>query len=251
MGQERFADVVERFANGYADLTTGASPEVVKQWQEELERGFKRMTNLAEMVQHPVEPRTGQTPREEIAERIGPVLANPPATGLLVFDVQSGSQSATAGLAIGDILTHYDGEPLETTFQLTQLARKAAREKHRKIPVLARRGSKDIDAEFDPAPLGVHLVGVKNGDGRTLWRPDTSYEPDLSGLQARLGAAPSWQILKNGDKTEIRGFGSFRLRARRMKEGRNPKTGATVAVPAKKVPFFKAGKELKELLNQS
>ena len=57
--------------------------------------------------------------------------------------------------------------------------------------------------------------------------------------------------LKNGDKTEIRGFGSFRLRARRMKEGRNPKTGATVAVPAKKVPFFKAGKELKELLNQS
>ena len=35
--------------------------------------------------------------------------------------------------------------------------------------------------------------------------------------------------LKNGDKTEIRGFGSFRLRARRMKEGRNPKTGATVA----------------------
>src|SRR5205085_1569443 len=37
--------------------------------------------------------------------------------------------------------------------------------------------------------------------------------------------------LKNGDKTEIRGFGSFRLRARRMKEGRNPKTGATVAVP--------------------
>ena len=56
--------------------------------------------------------------------------------------------------------------------------------------------------------------------------------------------------LKNGDKTEIRGFGSFRLRSRRMKEGRNPKTGATVAVPAKKVPFFKAGKELKELLNQ-
>jgi integration host factor subunit beta len=56
--------------------------------------------------------------------------------------------------------------------------------------------------------------------------------------------------LQRGDKTEIRGFGSFRLRSRRMKEGRNPKTGATVAVPAKKVPFFKAGKELKELLNK-
>ncbi|MSQ77290.1 MAG: integration host factor subunit beta [Nitrospiraceae bacterium] len=56
--------------------------------------------------------------------------------------------------------------------------------------------------------------------------------------------------LHRGDKTEIRGFGSFRLRNRRMKEGRNPKTGATVSVPAKKVPFFKAGKELKELLNK-
>jgi integration host factor subunit beta len=56
--------------------------------------------------------------------------------------------------------------------------------------------------------------------------------------------------LQKGDKTEIRGFGSFRLRNRRMKEGRNPKTGSTVSVPAKKVPFFKAGKELKELLNK-
>lgn len=56
--------------------------------------------------------------------------------------------------------------------------------------------------------------------------------------------------LQRGDKTEIRGFGSFRLRSRRMKEGRNPKTGATVAVPAKNVPFFKAGTELKEVLNQ-
>jgi integration host factor subunit beta len=56
--------------------------------------------------------------------------------------------------------------------------------------------------------------------------------------------------LQKGDKTEIRGFGSFRLRSRRMKEGRNPKTGATVAVPAKRVPFFKAGKELKEQLNK-
>src|SRR5438105_14400925 len=56
--------------------------------------------------------------------------------------------------------------------------------------------------------------------------------------------------LAKGDKIEIRGFGSLRLRNRRMKEGRNPKTGATVAVPAKRVPFFKAGKELKEIVNK-
>ena len=55
--------------------------------------------------------------------------------------------------------------------------------------------------------------------------------------------------LKNGEKTEIRGFGSFRVRVRRTKDGRNPKTGETVSVPEKKMPFFKAGKEIKELLN--
>ncbi|MDH4229683.1 MAG: integration host factor subunit beta [Nitrospirota bacterium] len=52
-----------------------------------------------------------------------------------------------------------------------------------------------------------------------------------------------------GDKVEIRGFGSFRLRDRAAREGRNPKTGELVTVPAKRVPFFKAGKELKEVVD--
>jgi len=56
--------------------------------------------------------------------------------------------------------------------------------------------------------------------------------------------------LKIGEKTEIRGFGSFRLRIRQTKEGRNPKTGEPVKVPEKKMPFFKAGREMKDLLNQ-
>ena len=55
--------------------------------------------------------------------------------------------------------------------------------------------------------------------------------------------------LASGDKIEIRGFGSFRIRSRRNREGRNPKTGETVTVPQKRVPFFKAGKELKELVD--
>ena len=58
------------------------------------------------------------------------------------------------------------------------------------------------------------------------------------------------ETLARGDKIEIRGFGSFRLRNRRTREGRNPKTGATVQVPAKRVPFLKAGKELKELVDR-
>lgn len=55
--------------------------------------------------------------------------------------------------------------------------------------------------------------------------------------------------LSREDKVEIRGFGSFRIRYRRAKEGRNPKTGETVSVPPKKVPFFKAGKEMRELVD--
>ncbi len=55
--------------------------------------------------------------------------------------------------------------------------------------------------------------------------------------------------LSREDKVEIRGFGSFRVRHRRAKEGRNPKTGAAVSVPPKKVPFFKAGKEMREMVD--
>lgn len=55
--------------------------------------------------------------------------------------------------------------------------------------------------------------------------------------------------LKDGDKIELRGFGSFRIRERGSRVGRNPKTGARVDVPSKKIPYFKPGKELKERLN--
>ena len=57
--------------------------------------------------------------------------------------------------------------------------------------------------------------------------------------------------LNQGEKIELRGFGSFRVRKRGARRGRNPKTGEPVSIPAKRVPYFKAGKELKELINQS
>ena len=55
--------------------------------------------------------------------------------------------------------------------------------------------------------------------------------------------------LKSGDKIEIRGFGSFRTRQRNSRVGRNPKTGDKVDVPAKRVPFFKPSKELRDQVN--
>ncbi len=58
------------------------------------------------------------------------------------------------------------------------------------------------------------------------------------------------QALQRGEKIELRGFGSFRLRKREPRKGRNPKTGDRVDVPPKKVPYFKPGKELKDLLNR-
>lgn len=55
--------------------------------------------------------------------------------------------------------------------------------------------------------------------------------------------------LAEGDKVELRGFGSFRTRKRESRVGRNPKTGDRVDVPDKHVPFFKPGKNLKKLVN--
>ena len=57
--------------------------------------------------------------------------------------------------------------------------------------------------------------------------------------------------LQKGQKIEIRGFGSFRTRERRGRIGRNPKTGAKVEVPAKKIPFFKPSKDLKDFVNSA
>ena len=57
--------------------------------------------------------------------------------------------------------------------------------------------------------------------------------------------------LVGGDRIEIRGFGSFKVKNRGDREGRNPKTGDSVHIPAKRMPFFKIGKELYERINTS
>jgi integration host factor subunit beta len=59
------------------------------------------------------------------------------------------------------------------------------------------------------------------------------------------------EALKGDDKIELRGFGSFRVRRRRSRLGRNPKTGDRVDVPSKRIPYFKPGKELRDLINDN
>jgi integration host factor subunit beta len=56
--------------------------------------------------------------------------------------------------------------------------------------------------------------------------------------------------LNEGEKIELRGFGSFRVRERNARKGRNPKTGEAVKIPAKRVAYFKPGKDLKDLINK-
>ena len=57
--------------------------------------------------------------------------------------------------------------------------------------------------------------------------------------------------LTKGEGIEIRGFGSLKVKDREEREGRNPRTGESVRIPAKKLPFFKSGKELRERINQT
>ncbi len=78
---------------------------------------------------------------------------------------------------------------------------------------------------------------------------------DQVGLTRREAAAVLSVVLdgvvdaiREGEKVELRGFGSFRTRKRQARAGRNPRTGAQVDVPPKVVPYFKPGKQLRETL---
>ena len=79
-------------------------------------------------------------------------------------------------------------------------------------------------------------------DGSGLTKADAA-----RALSATTGAISS--ALSNGDKVSITGFGSFLVRNRAARSGRNPQTGATIYISASKVPAFKAGKLLKESVN--
>ncbi len=78
--------------------------------------------------------------------------------------------------------------------------------------------------------------------GLTLADVESVTEILLDSITAQLAA---------GGRVELRGFGTFTVRSRNAREGRNPRTGETVAVAAKQVPHFKAGKELRDRLNRT
>ena len=75
-------------------------------------------------------------------------------------------------------------------------------------------------------------------------KTDPSKKDADAAVSAVLGAITD--ALKAGDKIQLVGFGTFEVRNRAAKQGRNPRTGETMTVPASKVPAFKAGKALKD-----
>ena len=74
------------------------------------------------------------------------------------------------------------------------------------------------------------------------------YQRDVERIVATVFDEIS-KALANGDRVELRGFGAFSTRNRDARVGRNPRTGASVDVDAKRVPYFKPGKEMRERLN--
>ncbi|HEY1402470.1 MAG TPA: HU family DNA-binding protein [Terriglobales bacterium] len=100
----------------------------------------------------------------------------------------------------------------------------------------ARKGAKRLMTKADLIEEVSRLAELTRKDSEVI--VDTIFDSVVRSLRV-------------GDKIEIRGFGSFRTRQRKPRVGRNPKTGDRVEVPAKKIPFFKPSKELKDLVNNS
>ena len=76
------------------------------------------------------------------------------------------------------------------------------------------------------------------------------YQRDVERIVATVFDQIS-KALASGDRVELRGFGAFSVKRRDARVGRNPRTGASVQVAEKQIPFFKTGKQLRDRLNQS
>lgn len=139
--------------------------------------------------------------RAELADLLAPILLDPPCDGMVVFEVVPGSQADREGIVAGDILTHYDGQPVGTTQALSELARAAITGERKSILVLFQRRGEELAREFEPAPLGVRLAAVRQGTTTTLWRDATPFTPDPAALERALTRGHRWERLTRGATT--------------------------------------------------
>lgn len=101
----------------------------------------------------------------------------------------------------------------------------------------------------------IHRLQIINMTRSELIQQIASHQPQLNAkdidLTIRAILDEMSRVLAKGGRIEIRGFGSFGINYRPVRQARNPKSGAIVMVPAKFVPHFKAGKELRERVEGS
>ena len=102
----------------------------------------------------------------------------------------------------------------------------------------------------EPKPVTISRVELAQEVSKAVGRIMEITNRDAEAIVAEI-LTSMVEGLKSGDTIEIRGFGSFRLRTRRPRNGRNPRTGEPVDVPSKTIPYFKMGKHLKGFLKQS
>ncbi|HEY8352902.1 MAG TPA: integration host factor subunit beta [Sphingomonadales bacterium] len=103
---------------------------------------------------------------------------------------------------------------------------------------------------FQVSPQGVRAVMIKSKlIARLAEKNPHLYQRDVERIVSTVFDEIT-KALARGDRVELRGFGAFSVKYRQARTGRNPRTGATVDVAEKYVPFFKTGKELRERLNQ-
>jgi hypothetical protein len=137
----------------------------------------------------------------DLRSTLASILAQAPATGLLIFDVLPESHAQHAGLQVGDILTHYDGQPIASHAELSALARTANNDRRSEILILAVRAGRELEITLPAGPLGVRLEEVAKGDRRPLPNPAPTDPIDWRPLQQSL-AQPShrWQLIHLVDR---------------------------------------------------
>ena len=105
-----------------------------------------------------------------------------------------------------------------------------------------------------PTPSGARAMGNEGMTKAELVK-EVAQAADLTKKHSEVIVNVVFQSIINAlqqdEKVELRGFGSFRIRQRRPRQGRNPKTGEAVALSGKHVPHFKPGKDLRERVNDS
>ena len=109
----------------------------------------------------------------------------------------------------------------------------------------------------DGKPEVARIIPISTGEDTRMKKSDLSLKlSEKANIPANVAKVTidaifnaMMESLKKGDRIEIRGFGSFAVRHYGAYKGRNPKTGEMVDVAPKKLPYFKVGKELKEMVN--